>query len=562
MGLMILQLYLFSLYNQMTPLYQALELLVKPIEAEHAVVSPGSRNAPIIKSLVNAGYTTHSVVDERSAGFQALGMAKYLRQAVVLTCTSGTAALNYYPAIAEAFYARIPLIVLTADRPPAAIDNWDGQAIRQQHVFSNHVRLSLQTSTDLLNDKDFKKIAFEVNEYLENDVHGPIHINIPISEPFYSSEASIAPVVNRQFIKNDSILLLDLDDYLPTGLNASKYLIVNGMEDGDMVLVQTKDDNSYEQLVVLSDITSNQASSVLHWDAMLYCMMRNCPDKIAELQADVLVTTGTTNVSKGLRQFLKKYPPKHHFHISGSSEIGDPFDTSPTYIDPYKPKRQSTSMIEADPKYSKAWNVWSTAYFQEFLNLDWSEFNEFSAVKTLLPQLTEGCSLHLANSMPVRYASFLIEEVSGMEIYGNRGTSGIDGSTSTAIGHAMLCNSQVFLLTGDVAFFYDINAFYRSDLPHNLKVIVLNNEGGRIFELIDGPEKQIESLPFQLTEHKRSIESICSHFGMEYFCAQNFEDLDLAIEELKQSEKLSVLEVKTNPLLNKSFYTQFKEIKL
>lgn len=544
----------------MTRLQEAIQILVRPLEAKHAVVSPGSRNAPIVQSLLAEGYTLHSAIDERSAGFQALGMAKSMRQAVVLSCTSGTAALNYYPAIAEAFYARIPLIVLTADRPPESIDQWDGQAIRQQDVFLSHCRLSLQTPDTFDDFEGFQKIAREINAYLEDGLRGPVHLNIPIREPFYNPIQFNEHTPPRNYIHNESILLLDADDYLPVGLNAKSVLVFNGMEDGQLMLVQCKDGASYENMVVLSDLTANQASTVPHWDALLYTLMRNNPEQADLLKPDVLITTGTTTVSKGLKQFLRTHKPKHHFHISRHDEIGDPFQTDPVLLNPYEPVRSHTAMIQLDDSYANKWAFMSAKFIDKMLSLDWSSFTEFSAMKQVMSMLPSGSIVHLANSMPVRLASFLVDEMDSMEVYSNRGTSGIDGSTSTALGNALVSSQTVYLITGDLAFLYDINAFLRSKLPSNLKVIVINNFGGRIFEQIDGPEKQPETLVYQTTSHSHSMNLLCQHFGLEYFCAENAAEVEQGMQLLKQNDSLSVMEIKTDPEKNKQLYQQFKMI--
>jgi 2-succinyl-5-enolpyruvyl-6-hydroxy-3-cyclohexene-1-carboxylate synthase len=151
-----------------------------------AFLSPGSRNALVLAALSEMkNIRCESVVDERSAAFKALGAAKATSKTAILSCTSGTAALNYYPAIAEAFYARVPLIVLTADRPPNRIDQWDGQAIRQENVFANHVRGSYSTK-DLSSARGFfTPWQGKLERKCLQQIPGPVHINIPIEEPFY-----------------------------------------------------------------------------------------------------------------------------------------------------------------------------------------------------------------------------------------------------------------------------------------------------------------------------------------------------------------------------------------
>ena len=541
--------------------------LVSGLSADNAVISPGSRNAPLIFHLHNSSKNCYSVIDERSAGFVALGMAKASNQPVILNCTSGTAALNYYPAIAEAFYARIPLIVITADRPPEKIDAWDGQAIRQKEVFKNHIRAEFETPNNYDNRSDFSAIAEKVNTYFENGIPGPVHINVPIREPFYADlQALTDPKTENYKPRNlEAVLSLRLlQEQIGENFQGKNILIFNGMQSGEKVSLRV--DCLAWQTVEISDITANIPSELASWDAFLYSHIKSNFENDADLRPDILITTGTTTVSKALKLFLKKHKPVKHIHLSYFNEVGQLFETEPEIVTPsdknsYSPEEQLIGMAMWSP-YKKAWNEKITRFHTVFDNLKWEEFNEFTAVKCILESIPNDCILHLANSMAVRYVSYLEKELENknVTIRSNRGTSGIDGCTSTAVGEAMLTDKPVYLVTGDLAFLYDVNGLWNENLPANLKLIVLNNQGGRIFEMINGPEKMGEASRYQITEQHRSLKKMAKHFGLKYEMATKHAMLLKKISKMVRLDRPFMLEIETNPMANSVFYKQFKTL--
>ena len=254
---------------------KCIHALVSGLAAENAVISPGSRNAPIIYHLSNSHIQCYSVVDERSAGFVALGMAKAKGKPVILNCTSGTAVLNYYPAIAEALYARVPLIVLTADRQPEKIDAWDGQAIRQKGVFANHIRAEFETPATYEVESSFSVIADKVNAYFESQIPGPIHINVPIREPFYADLAAIESDQKTTNLTNRKaeISLRLLQEQLGENFQGKNILVFNGMQSGEQVKLNI--DCLAWQTVEISDITSNIPSELVSWDVFLYSHIKS-----------------------------------------------------------------------------------------------------------------------------------------------------------------------------------------------------------------------------------------------------------------------------------------------
>ncbi|MBT8327532.1 MAG: 2-succinyl-5-enolpyruvyl-6-hydroxy-3-cyclohexene-1-carboxylic-acid synthase, partial [Bacteroidia bacterium] len=439
--------------------------LISALKANRAVLSPGSRNAPILNAISNSNLPISSIADERSAGFIALGMAKHLKAPVILNCTSGTAALNYYPAIAEAFYARVPLIVITADRPPEQIDAWDGQAIRQKKVFANHIRASFETPSVYTNETEFAKIALQVNKHWDEGIPGPIHINVPIREPFYEDMSSVEnSVQTMEMNSSQHISLLKLQEHLNEDFLGRQILVFNGMESGEEVKLSI--DCLAWQTIELSDVTSNISSEISSWDAFLFNQIESEFKGCENLRPDVLITTGTTTVSKGLKLFLKKFAPKVHYHISNYNEIGSMFGTKPIWVDSSNPdiwkgEEQLIGMAQWS-SFKSEWMAKTDSFNQKYDALTWDEFTEFSAVEAVLEKLPENAILHLANSMSVRYASYLkgIIDTMNIEVRSNRGTSGIDGCTSTAVGEAICTKKTVYLITGDVAFLYDINGLW------------------------------------------------------------------------------------------------------
>lgn len=534
--------------------------LIGNLPGDAAIISPGSRNAPVIFALNHQKQNCYSVVDERSAGFVALGIAKFTRQPVILSCTSGTAVLNYYPAIAEAYYARVPLIVITADRPPEQIDTWEGQAIRQKQVFQHHIRASFETPSSYDEESSFAAVANSVKSCLEKDIPGPIHINVPIREPFYAMKElpqSNGDKVSIELVSK-KVYLSQIAAVVNRSFEHKNLMIFHGMEDGEQI--QIINDNA----VVLSDITANKNSNVAYWDAMLFSSLSSAGtiDALKGLKPDILITTGTTTVSKGLKRFLSIHQPEAHYHISQFNEVGDLFNTQPQVLNPHLlSKEPATDLPNLSKAYLKAWSKTTHSFQQKFSQLNWVAYHEFAIVNYILSQLNAADILHLSNSMPVRYASFLMDVVLAKNtVYSNRGTSGIDGCTSTALGTALATDREVYLITGDLAFFYDINGLFNQHIPVNLKIIVLNNAGGGIFNMIAGPENLGAARNFQTTPHAYDASHLAHHFGMDYFECNSMPALGSNFSQFKQNKKAALLEVKTSNETDVQFFESFKQI--
>jgi 2-succinyl-5-enolpyruvyl-6-hydroxy-3-cyclohexene-1-carboxylate synthase len=538
-----------------------IKALIQNLPGDTAVISPGSRNAPILFALNHLKRNCYSIIDERSAGFMALGMAKHTRQPVILNCTSGTASLNYYPAIAEAFYARVPLIVITADRPPEQIDAWDGQAIRQKNVYRNHIRGEFQTPDSFDDESAFTAIAQQVVNCLQSEIPGPVHINVPIREPFYDmspSDTSSNTEVNFPSVPKIDLSLSSIAAEANISFNHKKVLVFNGMDDGEGITITS------DKAVILSDITSSKQSNVSYWDAMLFSSLskQGGMDALKVLSPDILITSGTTTVSKGLKHLLKIHKPEAHFHITNYNEVGDMFGSQPQLLNPSEIQfSQSNSAISIEVSYLTAWKNMTELFQSKFSQLDWLGYHEFSIVNFILEKLKSGTILHLSNSMPVRYASFLMNDKrADNTVFANRGTSGIDGCTSTALGNALVTDKNVLLITGDLAFFYDVNAFFNQHLPQNLKVIVLNNRGGGIFNLIKGPENMGESRKLQSTPHFLNASALCTHFGIPHFAANDIGSFRSCYNQFEAYKGAAVLELTTREEENQKAFDEFMNL--
>ncbi len=518
---------------------------------KNVVVSPGSRNFPLINAFTARPINLISVVDERSAGFIALGMAQALQEPVAVCCTSGTAALNYSPAIAEAYYAQLPLLVLTADRPPESIDNWEGQSIRQTNVFQNHTVASMQTPDDYSHVEPFQALATEAME-LTSSQSGPVHVNIPFREPFYELEkvnlSTSKGIQKRRKEEPGSLIPQALIEEIRKN---PKILWLNGAQApaGTRVLCSS--------IPVFSDVIANTGENIANWDGIMLATT----DLDSSYLPDLVITTGKYMVSKQLRLWLRKKTGLKHWHIGDQTEIPTPFLTEPVILNAdIKSIQQLVDQEVTNTEYLDLWKALDSRFALGVRSLDWEDFNEFSALRKLNDKLPDACTIHLSNSMPVRYWGYLPKN-NKRTVYCNRGTSGIDGCTSTAVGHALTTDKDVFLITGDLAFFYDINGLWLDELPTNLKIIVMNNFGGGIFRLIDGPSSHKATIPYQTTPHQRTAKLVCKDLGIEHYEVKNWTDFNDSLESFMNQKATSVFEIHTDSEQNTAFYHHFRTIK-
>lgn len=536
---------------------------------QHVVICPGSRNAPLVMAMArHKGLICHSATDERSAAFMAMGMAIESGKPAAVCCTSGSAVLNLYPAVAEAYYMQVPLLLLTADRPPELIDRWDGQAIRQNGVFQAHVKSSFQTAeaSETSSERRFFELGAQAVQSALSGVKGPVHINVPMREPLYgaageSFEFPLFPLPEASGKQTEH-------KTIETGYFAgyTRILILNGAGDPDQALsIQLAELNKQRSAVVLSDVCSGQhaGSSFANWESL---MLSATAEQKQALLPDLLISTGKMVLNKALRQWLKAAKSFRHLHIAENGYCADPFDSRPEVL-----TKPAADVIAALLKhiqtsqpgdYYTQWAQLSEAHEQKRAGIVSSVFNELQAVEMLLEAMPEqNMHLHLANSMSIRLAAYCGHALGDKwTIRANRGVSGIDGCTSTAMGMALVNSSQHILISGDLAFFYDANAFLCQHIPSNLKCVVLNNHGGGIFRNIEGPAEMPEASPFLYTPHRLDASHIAAQYGLGYLTADSTETLSTALETFNAFKGFCILEVFTSPELNAKIFNQYKTI--
>lgn len=508
-------------------------------------------------------------------------MAQKLQQPVALLCTSGTAAYNYAPAVAEAFFQQIPLLVLTADRPPEWIDQLDGQTIRQQHIYGAHVKKSYQLPADYKHPDAEWHVHRVLNESINLSREypaGPVHINIPLREPFYPAEGErwyysqdLRIVENWKPVQT---LAVGQWEQLTTEWQSyEKKLIVGGQQMQDEVLIrQLQQTTKQQKIPLVADVISNLhgiENTIKLQDSFL---SRNDEMEREALQPDLLITFGLSVISKNLKLFLRKYKPKAHWHIQPAGEVADTYQ-SLTRVIPVEAgwffrelNNRSIRAEEVLPKQKAYYNSWQAQ--QEAAGKGAAEFftssaqwGEFFAVQQCMQQLKGALNLHLANSTAVRYANFISLQAQQKEVavFANRGTSGIDGSSSTALGCALAGKEINLLITGDMAFFYDRNALWNNYLPQNLRILLLNNHAGGIFRLIKGPGEQPELEEYFETRQPLTAEATAREFGLQYFRCRTKGEYEKALPALLAGEGgPKLLEVETDSKTNAAILGSYK----
>lgn len=547
---------------------------------EKVVISPGSRNAPLTLGFVNhTEISAYSIVDERCAAFFALGLAQQSGKCVALLCTSGSALLNYYPAIVEAYYSRVPLLVISADRPEHLIDIGDGQTIRQKGVFSNHIRFQTNLKTDTLSESDKQNQlhtnnAEKIVTALETAKKkmGPVHINIPFDEPLYETIDELYdfgslvkrsdPKFTNSLLKEEPLLVDELQKYADVWNSSSRKMVLVGSNFPDeLIAVQMQHLIKDPSVIILTETTSNLSGS----------KYINCIDQLIfsfdeaqfeDFQPDILLTFGGMVVSKRIKQFLRNYRPKEHWHIDAYGaldtyhSLSHHFEISPQLF--FSQFFFLTKIMQSD--YQDKWYRLKQQRIKTHKKyLDQVEFSDIKVFDILLNSLPDSCNLQLANSSIIRYSQ-LFDVKPSIRVFCNRGASGIDGSTSTAIGAAVASSEQTIFITGDISFFYDSNALWNKYIPSNFRVVLVNNGGGGIFKIIPGPKKS-EALDFFETSHQLTAEHLCGMFDVTYLKADNTRELQGNLATFyAPSERPVLLEIFTpsdkNDLLLMEYFRQ------
>ena len=536
------------------PLAQSIIQRCQAHNIKHIVISPGSRNAPLtIGFTANNFFECYSIVDERSAGFFALGIAQQLQQPVALVCTSGSALVNYYPAVAEAFYSRIPLVVISADRPEHLINIGDGQTITQPHVFGSHVLYEANLKEGIKKSffKSFKNNDSLINKALEvaNIAKGPVHVNVRFSEPLYETiEADNDEVEVFKINKNESKVSLPSSIIKKWHTSKRKMILVgvNPPESVKQIYLDLIGEDP--SIVVLTETTSNLHHSNFFPSIDQLITPLDATDYEA-LQPEILLTFGGMVVSKKIKTFLRSYAPKLHWHI-------DPVQANDTFFCLTKHYKWSvnnflkqlviTNESPVESLYFKTWNQVKKIRLEKHKDYVKSiPFCDFKVFDSVLKHIPSNSMVQSSNSSTIRYLQ-LFNLNSSLTVFCNRGTSGIDGSTSTAVGASCVSEKPTVFITGDLSFFYDSNALWNNYIPSNFRIIIINNRGGGIFRILPGNKNSENFSTFFETNHTLTAKSISEHFMFDYASASSSDELNPQWDDFyATSQRPKILEIFT-----------------
>lgn len=565
------------------PSAQTVVMHCKAKGIENIVISPGSRNAPLTISFTeDSFFKCFSIVDERSAAFFALGIAQQLRKPVAVVCTSGSALLNYYPAIAEAFYSDIPLVVISADRPVYKIDVGDGQTIRQDDVFHRHIGYSANLKQDVAHATDrVEKYAPElisavgvvatqqkVQAYNDLELNKafntalstglPVHINVPFEEPLYNvlNEPTVKPEISNGEVEQESVA--DIGLYKGLWGSAKRKIVLVGVNHPNAIEQRFLDILGNDpSVLVLTESTSN-----LHHPNFfpsidsIVAPIEKSEDReelFKKLKPDILLTFGGLIVSKKIKAFLRHHQPQEHWHIDELKAYNTFFSLTRHFkVDP---NRFFAEFLEdsklAESEYFSYWKSMKGHYVEKReAYLGKIAFSDMLAFYHICNHIPDDFHVQLANSSTVRYMQ-LFDMNPKVKVFCNRGTSGIDGSTSTAVGASIYHKDPTLLITGDLSFLYDSNGLWNDYIRSDFKIILINNGGGGIFRILPGREDSPNFERYFETVQNRDVSHLCKMFGIEHFVVENKKCLEKILPEFFHKKTgPSLLEVNTPRILN------------
>ncbi len=528
------------------------------------VISPGSRNAPLVIAFENQpDIKTYVVHDERSAAYFALGIAEAINEPVGIVCTSGSAPLNYAPAVSEAYYREIPLLVLTADRPAYLIDQGDGQCINQKLIYQNYSKsfynLPEKPKTESELAESNAIVSHAVTD-LKNGPKGPVHINIPLHEPLYSlEEEPVSYIPQPVEVTSDSNNLPETKKATLQQIwreSPKKMIIIGQLLHTEVVkpIIDLLTNDS--GVAILVENTSNLHNYYKYCHSIDRTLALISPEEIEAFKPDLLISFGGAIVSKKIKHFLRTNRPKHNWRIGNYTIDEDTFlsKTETIKSNPVDVLSLFTDIDnESNSSYGSQWkskDFMALEKHNAFLNT--CSYSDLLVFDYLLDTLPESSILQMGNSSVIRYCQ-LFNIIPTVRYFSNRGVSGIDGSTSTAVGMAVAKPDQlVTLITGDVSFFYDSNGLWNSYLPANLRIILISNGGGGIFNILEGPRKSPQNKVF-VAPHSAKAEFVCKAFDVHYSKVDSIETLAKEISQFynfSDDQRPKLIEVDTSQVDN------------
>lgn len=531
--------------------YQLIIALLKKYGIKHCVLSAGSRNVPFVHSVEEDDFfKCYSVVDERSAGYFALGLAQETKEPVVISCTSSTATCNYWPAVAEAFYQRVPLIVLTSDRNPTMLGNWEDQMIDQVGMYDRHVKKSV--NLPIINDSDdeyyCERLINEALLELDHRGTGPVHINVPMkayNNSFNIKELPEVKKIDRIFVKSSKNIWNEKIEKLK---NAKKILIIMGQQSfvSDNLKKNMKLFFERYNSAIFADHMANLEFE--HNVNLSVCMDPRyiTDEKFKNMLPDIVISFGG-NIYAGIKDQLRKFKGKfEHWLVQEDGKLVDTF-------------KSITNIFECSPEYFFEYcnnynneNKNNKKYFNELFEYSNNvkfpnefEYSHVYAIQKVLERIPENSLLHLSINNSIRITNFF-KINKNIKVYANIGTHGIDGCMSSFFGQAYASNNDAFLVIGDLAFFYDMNSLKIRHIKNNARILLINNEGGSEF-YFNKVWKNEKSDLHTTARHNTKAEGWAKSNNFEYISANNKEEFNKNINKFfdKTSKKPILFEVFT-----------------
>ena len=534
---------------------------------KHAVVCPGSRNAPIVHNLNECpNITCHPVTDERSAGFYALGMAQIIRHPVAVCVTSGTALLNLLPATAEAYYQHVPLVVISADRPVMWIDQKDGQTLPQLDALGRFVSKAVSLPEPSTDDERWycNRLVNEALLCCQRHGGSPVHLNVPISEPLFTFNVPVLPterVIRLVAATEDEDCRRCLEERL---IAARRPMIVVGQLTYEVakILRNTLQQLKTEVVVLHECLSVGQPQQI---DTVL----QHIKDHESDYIPDTIIYIGGTLVSKKIKQFLRRCTHADTWIVNSEGRLYDTFQNlqgvvegNPVYLlqqlnaSIQLMKQQGSLNFQQDFYHRWQQSIQSAAV--DFSNMN-VPYSQLLAVRTLFQNLSFSSDylLHAANSMSVR----LVNHFASDYVFCNRGVNGIDGSLSTAAGCSLVTTQNVYCIIGDLSFFYDQNALWHC-LGGNFRVLLLNNGGGVIFKSLPGLKDSTAQQTLISAQHHTAAWGICQQNNVAYLSAHDEEELENNMNRFVNDnfDRPVVFEVFTSQEQDEQAMNEYKQV--
>ena len=543
----------------------------------NVVCSPGSRNVPLLLAAASRqGIKKHFAVDERAAAFLGLGISLVKQEPVALICTSGTAMLNYAPAVAEAYYQGLPLIIISADRPIQWIDQDDSQTIRQDGALENYVKKSY--SIPVIDNKD-SELLWYINRITNDAVMqafgnrpGPVHINVHLGEPLGGKtdrNPTFPRIINT--MTGDSIANKEILKDLALKLASSKIFLIAGFQPPEAGLQKaiatfSRLPNVVVMAETISNLHLNQEDFSI--DSVLTAYEESYLDNFCP---DIIISIGGALVSRKLKEFLRRNRHKsQHWAIGYSHTTSDPFMSLNLKIEaePIRFFRNLNSYLKR-PKiaeevkdFQKTWlNLRRNASLIKNLFIERCDWSELKAFDSILKKIPGNYNLFLSNGTPVRYAQIISYPLPHAS-YCNRGVSGIDGSVSTAIGGALAYNGNSLLITGDLSLAYDIGALSLKNIPNRFKIIVIDNQGGGIFRFIPATSNLEECEEYLCQTPLLPLKQLAEGYDWDFFECDDENLLNKMLPAFLSSQKKAILKVSCDGIKSASILKDYMNLKV